>query len=147
MMMAAGVGGAAAQGRSPTTNVRFGVESVYDAISTAGGPATARDGASRFRADFSTRHSTRRARWQIQSGVTADQMWQSSLTGAPAAAVNADYAVVLDRRSRFDLTERLTSAPIDLFTILGSTDPVSSSPLAGSRLDLGSVARSQVAVV
>lgn len=89
-----------------------------------------------MRAELSHARGTRRSKLRLWSGLTAEQAWGIGEARGVALTMTADSTVILGRRSRLEFAERVSSAPLDLFTALGSTDAATAGRIGShSQLD------------
>ena len=123
---------AAAQGPAPT--LRVAIESAFERVAETA--ASTSVGVSRLHADASTQRASRRSKVNLWSGVTAEQPWLQTAQGSLAGAANADGEVTLSRRNSLTFSQQVSSAPTDVFAVLGSgmAAPASRAVLSGSEL-------------
>jgi hypothetical protein len=122
----------AAQGGA--TALRVGIESAFEGVSDA--TASTSTGVSRFHVDLSTARASRRSSVTLWSGITAQQPWLGASQTSLAGAFSVDGRVTLSRRNSLRFSERVASAPTDVFAFVGAGTPaaLSRSVVNGSEL-------------
>jgi hypothetical protein len=125
-------GRVAAQGGAPA--LRVGLESAFEGVSD--GTASTSMGVSRLHADLSTGRTSRRSSVTLWSGLTAQQPWFGASPTSMAGALSVDGRVTLSRRNSLTWSERVVSAPTDVFAVVGAGTPAarSRSVVNGSEL-------------
>ena len=121
------------------TRLQMSMDSGFETIGSTGvlaGPPDTANAAIRLRSEISHDRTSRRASLRMWAGVTADQGLRGTFHGALSEAMRVDAGVQMSRRMRFDLSESVSWAPLDLFTVFGSVSPSASRPVIGSSSEL-----------
>jgi hypothetical protein len=117
---------------TPPLQGRLSIDSGVEAGGMAGPPLSG----TRVSAELSHERRDRRGALRAWSGVTADRWWQGGVPSSIAAAADVDGDFTLTRRTRIEFSDRVSSAPLDLFGTLGA-EPVAGVPppvLSGAEL-------------